>query len=64
MKEEVNFDPTKTEQLATFLNINDKKDKNGYDGLEWPIEGYVPWIVDQVEEIIDTALGTDKLTSV
>ena len=63
MKEEVDFDPSKTEQLGTFLNINDKKDINGEDGLEWPIDGYIPWIVDEVEERIETALGKDQLTS-
>ena len=29
VKEEVNFDPTKTETLNVDLNINDKKDSNG-----------------------------------
>ena len=62
VKEEVDFDPSKTEQLGTFLNINDKKDSNSDDGLEWPIEGFVPWIVDEIEERIQTALGKDQLT--
>ena len=64
MKEEVDFDPSKTEQLGVFLNLNDKKDSNGYEGLEWPIEGSVPWIAEEVEEKISTALGTDQLTSI
>ena len=31
VKEEVDFDPTKTETLLVFLNLNDKKDRNGYE---------------------------------
>ena len=64
MKEEVDFDPSKTEQLATYLNMNDKKfSKKGMEFLEYTFKGYVPWIVDEVEEKISTALGMDQLTS-
>ena len=35
--------------------MNDKKDRI--------IAGYVPWITDEVEEKISSALGTDQLTS-
>ena len=59
MKEEINYDPSKTETLDVALNINDKEDSNGFAGLEWPIEGNVPWIVYEVEERIETALGND-----
>ena len=63
VKEEVDFDPSKTEQLAVVLNMNDKKDSNSYKGLDWTILVHVPWIVDEVEEKISTALGADQLTS-
>ena len=63
VKEEVDFDPSKTEPLETYLNMNDKKDSNGLAGLEWTILGYVPWIVDEVEEKISNALGMDQLSS-
>ena len=43
--------------------MNDKKDSNGPLGLEWTILGNVPWIVDEVEEKISTALGPNQLTS-
>ena len=44
--------------------MNDKKDRNGYNGLDWPIEDMLPWIVEEFEEKISTALGTDQLTSI
>ena len=34
VKEEADFDPTKTETLKVRLNINDQKDSNGKDGLK------------------------------
>ena len=59
VKEEVDYDPSKTEKLGTFLNLNDKKDSNIKSRFEWAIRGNGPWIVDEVEEKISTALGTD-----
>ena len=44
--------------------MNDKKESNGPLGLEWTILGYVPWIADEVEEKISTALGPDQLASI
>ena len=64
VKEEVDFDPSKTEQLGALLNINDKKDSNGPGGFGWTIGGYIPWIVDEVEEKISTALAMDQLSSI
>ena len=49
VKEEVNFDPTKTETLHAELRINDKS----------AIDGSIPWIIDDVEDKIQTALGMD-----
>ena len=62
MKEEVDFDPTKTETLLVFLNLNDKKDINGYEELEWPLFGSIPWIIDDVEERIQNSLGIEHLS--
>ena len=64
VKEEVDFDPTKTEVLEAYLNLNDKKDSNGYKGLEWAIFGSTPWIIDDVEEKIQAALGMEHLCSI
>ena len=47
-KEGVDYDPSKTEVLDVSLNLNDKKDKSGYQGLEWAISGSIPWIVNDV----------------
>ena len=55
VKEEVNFDPSKTESLIVDLNINDKP--------ECAIAVLMPWIIDDVEEKIQTALGMDNLFS-
>ena len=54
MKEAVNFDPTQTESLEVRLDINDKI----------AINGSIPWIIDEVEDKIQTALGMDQLTSI
>ena len=51
VKEEVDFDPTKTEALIVELNLNNKKDRNDNERLEWAI-GSMPWITDDVEEKI------------
>ena len=59
MKEEVDFDPTKTETLSVYLNINDQKNSKGQ--REWAISGNTPWIINDVEEKIQTALGMDHL---
>ena len=61
MKEEVDYDPTKTEELNVKLNINDKKDKDGEP--EWVIDGLMPWIIDDVEDRIQGIMGTELLTS-
>ena len=54
VKEDVNYDPTKTESLGVTLKINDKI----------AITGSMPWIIDEVEDKIQTALGMDQLTSI
>ena len=64
VKEEVDFDPSKTEKQYVFLNLNDKKDSNGYEGVEWAIFGSMPWIIDEAEEKIQTCLGMDRLSSI
>ena len=43
-KEEVDFDPSKTESLSTSLKVND----------DLVISTPVPWIIDEVEERIHT----------
>ena len=53
VKEEVDFDPTKTENLYVSLIINEK----GH------INGTMPWIIDDVEDKIQNALGMEQLTS-
>ena len=50
VKEEVDYDPTKTEELNVKLNINDKTDNN--DQPQWVIEGSMPWILEDVEDRI------------
>ena len=54
MKEEVDYDPTKTETLNVKLKINDKK--------EFALSGNIPWIIEDVEDKIQTALGMQHLT--
>ena len=64
MKEEIDFDPSKTETLNVLLNLNDKKDSKGPIGLECTIFKSTPWIIDEVEEKIQTSLGMDQLSSI
>ena len=52
-KEEVDFDPTKTEPLYVDLNVNNKQVNSGY----------MPWIINDVSEKIESALGMDPLNS-
>ena len=61
MKEEVDYDPTKTEELHVKLNINDKK--NNEDEPEWAINGSIPWIIEDFEDRIHNVLGIENLTS-
>ena len=58
MKEEVDYDPTKTETLYVRLNINDKKDNQ-----EWAIYGSMPWIIDDVADKVENVLGIGHLNS-
>ena len=53
IKEEVDYDPTKTETLNVKLEVNDKE----------VIFGAMPWIIDDVEDRIQTVLGMNYLTS-
>ena len=54
VKEEVDYDPSKTETLTVeSVKINDKE----------TISGSIPWIIDDVEEKIQTALGIGHLKS-
>ena len=53
VKEEYDYDPTKTETLSVDLKINDKM----------TIHRSIPWIIDDVEEKIETALGIGHLNS-
>ena len=48
VKEEVDFDPSKTETLYVFVNINNKKKENGQ--LDFAIDGIIPWITDDVSD--------------
>ena len=61
VREEADFDPTKTEQLKVKLRINDQKDKNGEE--VWAIGGSIPWIIDDVSDKVESALGMNHLTS-
>ena len=63
VKEELDFDPTKTETLTVCLNINDKKDSNGVEGSDWDNIEAIPFILEDIEEKIQTALGMDKFAS-
>ena len=60
MKEEVDYDPTKTEELMVWLNINDQKKNNGEE--IWAVEGSIPWIIDDVDDKVESALGINYLT--
>ena len=53
VKEEVDYDPSKTERLHVHLTINNKK----------AIFGSMPWILGDVEDKIQAALGVEPLTS-
>ena len=61
VKEEADFDPTKTEPISVYLIINDWKDNNGEE--VWAIDGSIPWIIDDVSDKVETALGMENLTS-
>ena len=54
IKEEVNYDPSKTETLYVELKINDQ--------TEWAISGNTPWIIEDVDDKVQTALGEEQLT--
>ena len=54
VKEEVDYDPSKTEALCVTLDINDTQDVI-YDST--------PWIIDDVADIVESALGIEHLTS-
>ena len=54
VKEEVDYDPTKTETLSlSYFKLNDII----------KISGPMPWIIDDVDEKIQTALGMSHLNS-
>ena len=53
IKEEVDFDPSKTEPLRVNLKVNDKK----------AISGSIPWIIEDFDEKIQSSLGINQLTS-
>ena len=62
VKEEVDFDPTKTEELNVYLCINDKKDNDNEPA--WVFDGStMPWILEEFESKIESALNMEKLTS-
>ena len=42
VKEEVDYDPTKTETLTVYLDVNNKE----------TISGSMPWIIDDIEDKI------------
>ena len=62
MKEEVNYDPTKTESINVELHINDKKNSNGRP--LYAIHGTMPWIIGDVEDKIQTVMGMENLASI
>ena len=55
-KEEVDYDPSKTESMEVYLKFNDKL-SNGED--VWALCGNMPWIVNEVDEKIQNALGME-----
>ena len=61
MREEVDFDPTKTEELNVKLCINDKK--NNDNEPTWVFDGTIPWIIEEIENKIEVDLGKENLTS-
>ena len=52
-KEEVDYDPSKTERLGVELKMNEKM----------VIEGSMPWITDDVDDKVEIALGPGHLSS-
>ena len=52
-KEEVDFDTSKTEQLSVWLDVNDKT----------AFKGNFPWIIDDINDKIESAIGMDPLTT-
>ena len=61
VKEEVDYDPSKTENILVYIQINDKKNNNGQ--TEWTNFGNMPWIIDDVSDKVESALGMGNLTS-
>ena len=61
VKEEVDYDPSKTESLFVRLNINDKWEREYY--REWTISGSTPWIAEDVSDKVESAPGMEHLTS-
>ena len=53
VKEEVDYDPSKTETLNVILFINDKL----------AIGGNMPWIAEDVSDKVESTLGMGHLTS-
>ena len=49
VKEEVEYDPSKTEALNVYLTVNDTV----------AISGSTPWIIEEVEDTIQSALGQE-----
>ena len=50
VKEEPNYDPSKTDELNVMLNMNDKRNSNGK--IEFAIDGSIPWILSDFEDKI------------
>ena len=61
IKEEVDYDPSKIETLEVHLNMNDIKNKKGKEN--WIIFGSMPWIIEDVDEKVESALGPSQLSS-
>ena len=57
MKEEVDYDPTKIEELNVKLCINDKKEYDNEPTLV--IDRSMPWIIEEIESKIQSALGAE-----
>ena len=53
IKEEVDYDPSKTETMEVNLKVNEKE----------TISGSMPWYIEDVEEKIQTTLGMGHLIS-
>ena len=53
--EQLDYDPTKIEKLEVMrLKVNDKL----------AITGSAPWIIDDIEDKIQSVLGKEELTSI